>query len=223
MKISIQFFGVSKGGAGGPSIPGGGSGENINIVDTQDIMSYRKGSDSKMEFGGEIMTGVERIYDDYPDIGVEQIQAAKLGGQDNISTLGYYDGKNVAINQNYTDINKMNSVYDAAVQQGFHPSRGDKSGTEAVTIHEMGHALADHIGKKMGAKDIDAASKKIVKQAYKNSGASGGTLAFAAEISGYAQKNFAECVAEAVADYYCNGSKASGSSKAIMAVIEQYK
>lgn len=222
MNIGIQFFGGRGAGSGGPSL-GMGGGENVNVIDTEDMMSYRKGSDAAMEFGGEAMSGVQRIYDDFPDIGVEQIQAAKLGGKDNVNVLGFYDGSNVAINQNYTDTGKMNAAYDKAVQSGFHPPRGDKSGTEAVAIHEMGHALTDHVGQKMGVNGIDESAKKIVDTAYKNTNSSGGTKAFAGKISGYAQQSYAECVAEAVADFYCNGSKASKESKAIVDVMRQYR
>lgn len=42
---------------------------------------------------------------------------------------------------------------------------------------------------------------------------------FAKKISGYAQYNFAECVAEAVSDWYCNGGKAKKESRAVMAVL----
>lgn len=223
MNIGIQFFGGRGAGSGGPSLGGSGGGNNVNIIDTEDMLSYRKRNDSTMEFGEQTMTGVAQVYDDFPDIGVEQVQAAKLGGKDNVEVLGYYDGKNVAINQNYTDTAKMNGAYDRAVQSGFHPSRGDKSGAEAVALHEMGHALTDHIGKKMGASGIDDASQKIVEQAYKNAKGRGGTKAWAKEISGYATHSFAECVAEAVADYYCNGSKANKNSLAVMAVINNYK
>ena len=117
----------------------------------------------------------------------------------------------------------MNDTYDAAVKSGYHPSRGNKSGTEAVTYHEMGHALTDSIAKKMGVKDLDAASKKIVNDAYKASGGKGGTKAWAGKISKYAQDNFAECVAEAVSDWYCNGNKARSNSKAIMTQLKKYK
>lgn len=49
-----------------------------------------------------------------------------------------------------------------------------------------------------------------------------GTKAWAGKISGYAQDSWAECVAEAVSDYYCNGSKAHANSKAIMAELRKY-
>lgn len=65
-------------------------------------------------------------------------------------------------------------------------------------------------------------SATIVQNAYKKSGLKGGNRALAAQISGYAHKNYAECVAEAVADYYCNGRKASNASKLIVAELKSY-
>ena len=116
----------------------------------------------------------------------------------------------------------MNTVYDKSVESGYHPSRGNKTGVEAVTYHEMGHAITDHIAGKMGVKDLDAASKKVVNNAYKATKGKGGTKAWAKKISGYATDSFAECVAEAVADVYCNGNKAHKHSKAIFAELKKY-
>ena len=116
----------------------------------------------------------------------------------------------------------MNDTMDRAAQQGFHPSRGNKSGTEAVALHEGGHALTDYLAQKNGYPGLHAFSEKVVKDAYKNSGAKGGTSKFAGSISKYAQKNYAETVAEATADWYCNGNKASRASKAIMSELKKY-
>lgn len=120
------------------------------------------------------------------------------------------------LNQNFTNVDKMNSVYDNGVAQGFHPSRGDRTGTEAVALHEMGHAVTDHIAQRGWGTDIDSAAKTIVDYAYEGSNGKGGTKKWAGKISKYAQKNNAECVAEAFADYYCNGNKAKRQSKAIV-------
>lgn len=149
------------------------------------------------------------------------IDAAVLGGKDKENVLGFYGQGTLGMNENFTDVDKMNRVYDGS--GNFHPPRGNKSGTEAVTYHELGHALTDAIGKKYGLGDIDKAAATIVKNAYKKSGMKGGNRALAAKISGYAQKNYSECVAEAVADWYCNGNKASGASKLIMAELRSYK
>lgn len=203
-----------------------GSGKNVNIVNETDVWSYRHNPDNA-PFVDEINTGVLAVQDDFKDVmeTVYHVNAAELGGLDKQSTLGYWDpmNKTLALNQNFTDVDKMNKVYDESVKSGYHPGRGDKTGTQAVALHEMGHALTDHIAQKMGVASLDDAAQQIVNAAYKASHATGGTKAWAGKISGYAQESYAECVAEAVADYYCNGNNASAVSKAIMSQMNKYK
>lgn len=210
----------------GPSL-GGGSGKNVNIIDQLDIWSYRHNPNNEPMFEA-IISGVRKMDDDFPGLmtdTVNSVNAATLGGADKQNTLGFYDpvAKTVALNDNYTDIDKMNKVYDASVASGYHPPRGNLTGTEAVTLHEMGHALTSHVADKMGVSNFDEASKRIVDAAYANSKGTGGTKAWAGKISGYAQSSNAECIAEAVADWYCNGAKASSQSKAIMAELKKYR
>lgn len=221
IELNLQYFGGR--GSGGPSLGNGGGG-SINIKSETDVWSYRhkKGNEA---FVDSINSSVSDIENDFPGLmqSVRSVNSAELGGADKQSTLGFYGDGRVSINANYTDINKMNNVYDASVKTGYHPSRGNKNGTEAVAYHEMGHALTDHLKAKTGSKNLDEASKKIVNDAYKASGGKGGTKKWAGEISKYAQESFAECVAEAVADHYCNGNKASAQSKAIWAELIKYK
>ena len=223
IRLDLQLFGGRGSGSGGESLASG-SGEKINIKSETDVWSYRHNAGNE-PFVDKINSSVRDMADDFPGLmnDVKEVNSAELGGKDKTQTLGYYGGGKVALNSNYTNVEKMNNVYDQAVKSGYHPSRGIKTGTEAVTYHEMGHALTDHVAKKMGAKDLDAGAKKIVDNAYKASGGKGGTKAWAGKISGYAQKNYAECVAEAVTDCYCNGKKASKQSKAIFAELKKYK
>lgn len=223
MEMILQFFGGRGSGSGGGESLSNGSGKPINIKSTTDVWSFRHNPNNE-PFVDAINSSVRDMADDFPGLmrDVNTVDSAELGGLDRTQTLGFYGDGQVAINANYTNIDKMNAVYDKAVKSGYHPSRGDKSGTEAVTYHEMGHALTDSLAKKMGAKNLDAASKKIVNDAYKASGGKGGTKAWAGKISKYAQENYAECVAEAVSDWYCNGKKASLNSKAIMTQLKKY-
>lgn len=223
IELNLQLFGGN--GSSGPSLGSGGGGLNPNDIKSEtDVWSYRhrKGNEA---FVDEINTGVGRIQSDFPDLmdTVNTVNTAELKGAAKQGVLGFYGGGTVALNQNYTDINKMNSVYDASVKSGFHPSRGSRTGTEAVALHETGHALTDHIGKKMGARNMDDAAKKIVDKAYKDSKGKGGTKAWAKKISGYATESNAECIAEAVADWYCNGRKSAKESQAIIKVLKSYK
>lgn len=221
IKYNLQFFGGN--GSGGPSLGNGGGG-NVNVKDEMDVWSYRHNKNNE-NFVDAINGGVRTIQNDFPDVmnTVNTVTAAEFGGADKLNTLGAYGSGGLMMNRNFTNVQKMNAVYDQSVKTGYHPSRGNKSGTEAVAIHEMGHALTDHIKSKVGAKNLQDASKKIVNDAYKASNGKGGTKAFAGKISKYAQDSYAECVAEAVADWYCNGKKASTSSKAIMAQLKKYK
>lgn len=68
---------------------------------------------------------------------------------------------------------------------------------------------------------MDVAAERIVKNAYKNSRKKGGIKKWAQRISGYATESNSECIAEAVADYYCNGSGASASSHAIVRELKR--
>lgn len=220
--FNLQLFG-GRGSSSGESLASGGGG-SVNIVDETDVWSYRHNPNNQ-DFVDQINGSVATMQNDFPDLmnDVNTVSAAKFGGADRLNTLGCYGQGGVSINRNYTDVQKMNNVYDKAVASGYHPSRGNKTGVEAVTYHEMGHALTDHIAKKMGVNNLDESSKKIVNDAYKASKGKGGTKAWAGKISGYAQQNFAECVAESVADWYCNGNKAKSQSKAIMAELKKYK
>lgn len=225
MEMRLQFFGGrGSNSSGGASLPGKGKGLSPNSISKEvDVWSYRHNKNNE-PFVDAMNTAARRMSDDFPGLmdTVEQVNAGTLKGAAARSVLGYYGGGRVALNTNYTNVDKMNSTYDAAVKSGYHPSRGNKSGTEAVMYHEMGHALTDHIKNKVGASNLDTASKKIVNDAYKASNGKGGTLAWAGKISGYAKESFAECVAEAVSDWYCNGNKAKSQSKAIMKQLKSY-
>lgn len=207
----------------GPALGNGGN-QNINIVSETDVWSYRHRQGNE-PFVDAINSGVRTIEDDFPGLmaDVNTVAAATLGGANKRNILGYYSrgDKTIALNNNYTDVDKMNSVYDRSVRTGFHPSRGGKTGTEAVALHETGHALNDHIAQKMGV-DMDTAAQNIVNSAYASSNGRGGTKAWAGGISKYAQQSNTECIAEAVADWYCNGSNSSAQSKAIMSELRRY-
>lgn len=214
------------GGRGGSSGMGGGSGENVNIIETGDIWTYRHNPNNE-PFVDAINEGARKIQDDFEDLMTEslnEIHVAQLGGEDKQTILGFYErtGKLLALNANFTNIDKMNSVYDQATEQKFHPSRGNLTGTEAVALHELGHALNDHIAKKMGL-DMDVAARKIFEAAYRATKGKGRYQDWAGQISGYAKKNYAETIAEAVSDYYCNGNNAHPHSVAIMRELMKYK
>lgn len=203
---------------------GGSPGGNVNVQSQLDVWSYRHNPNNE-PFVDQINESVRQMEGDFPGLmsEVSAVNAATLGGADAETVLGFYStgDRSVNMNTNYTDPNKMNMVYDDSVKSGFHPPRGDKTGTQAVTYHETGHALTGVLADRMGISDFDQASKQIVDNAYRTSGGKGGTHKWAGGISGYAQESNAECIAEACADWYCNGGKAKPQSKAIMAEMRR--
>lgn len=194
----------------------GGKDKDIKILSAEDVWSYRHRQKNE-RYVDAINSGVRTIADDFPNVmnDVNTVDTATFGGRDGGSVLGVWSpaDKQLAIAKKYTDVDRMDRVYDSGGD--FHPSRGNKTAVEAVTLHEMGHALTDHLAAKTG-KDFDGVAKDIVTNAYKNSGARRSMRSWARGISGYATDSNAECIAEAVSDWYCNGSNANSASKAIM-------
>ena len=137
------------------------------------------------------------------------------------NVLGYYGNDKIAMNQRFMrNPTATNNAYDACVASGYHPSRGNKSGIEAVAAHEYGHALNDRIAQSMGV-SLDQAATNIVKEARKGT-KHRGVVQLANAISRYATTSNAEAIAEAFADVYCNGSSAKAESRAIMGVVNKY-
>lgn len=208
-------------GGRGSSSGGGGNllgrqGQTGKVSNVRDMISERSKRQTETD---DVLSVARRMTGLFgADNAINQFQIAKVGG----GTMAYYDaGGNIALNEKYMDAAGMDSAYDAAVKSGFHPSRGNKSGIQAVASHEYGHALTDAVATKMGLggfNGIEEASRRIVERARQKT-SHRTNMSFAKKISGYAQYNFAECVAEAVSDWYCNGSKANKESRAIMAVL----
>ena len=214
-----------RGASGGGGALGGSSGRNVDMGDALDVWSYRHNPNNQ-PFVDSINESVRAIQNDFPDImnNVYTVNATEFKGADRTQVLGCYSYRNdgygeLHMNKEYTDVGLMNATYDASVKSGFHPSRGSKNGTEAVALHEMGHALNNHLAQKMGAKSMDDAAKQIVTRAANNIKVKNHTD-FAKTISGYAKESYAECIAEAVADVYCNGKNAARASRAIMDVMK---
>lgn len=208
-----------RGASSGGGSFGKGGGRNVEILSTTSMVSAREGKGAEVDQALQVARDIQNQY----GINVEDLQIATLGGKDQ-GTMAYYDANgNLAYNESYFDAQKMNGVYDATVNSGFHPSRGNKTGIEAVVSHEMGHALTDEIGKKMGlgSWQLDEVADRVLKQASKNAGYKS-SYKLASKVSGYATDSKAEALAEAFADVFCNGSKASKESQAIVNVMNSY-
>ena len=217
LKLDLQFFG----GRGARSSGGGRGGDAGldagDIVGTKSFMSERGNYDAD-----DVLQAFKDVSDEYGYI-VEDIEIAELTGK-GADVLAYYDGANVAFNQSYLKGDTMNRAYDACVESGFHPGRGNKTALQAVAAHELGHGLTDAVAVKMGlngARKIDTAATNIVNEARKST-KHRGVVQMASKISKYATYSNAEAVAEAIADVYCNGKKARSESRAIVAVVNKY-
>ena len=216
IEMNLQLFG------GRGSSSGGGGGGASGGLDPADIVSTTSliSASGKAREIGETLNVLRDVYQDYGlDVTDAQIATLKGKGQ---SAMAYYDSAgNLAINENYFSSKRMDAAYDKCGD--FHPSRGNKTGIEAVTAHEMGHRISEEVGVKMGLGNwqLDKASNDIVRKAAKASGYKG-TKDFRAKISGYSKQSNAEAVAEAFADVYCNGSKAKKESRAVVNVINTY-
>ena len=203
---------------------GGGRGLGEPPGEKSDLVSMRETKRAEVD---DVLTVSKAVTDQYGSGAVvEQFQVAKFrkGSADDRGCIAYYDGANIAFNDRFFDGGKLDSAYDDCVRSGFHPSRGSKSGTEAVAAHEYGHALTAVAAERMGLNPrmgLDSAAARIVKE---SKTASGHTRVgdIAAAISGYARTSYAETIAEAFADVYCNGSRAKRESRAVVGAMNQY-
>ena len=164
---------------------------------------------------------VTRTLKDFQDkYGLEYSNTRIANMKRGTGVLAYYDGEGIAINNEYLNSKTMNEAYQKCVASGFHPSSGSKTGMEAVVSHELGHAINGLIVDRMGT-SLHASADRIVNEAMKKTKHKS-VSTFQSKISGYAKQNYAETVAEAMADCYCNGKKAKSESKAIQKIVDNY-
>ena len=200
---------MAKANRGGNGGSGGGGVNPANIVSERSLISERENHREAVDDVLAVMRDVENQYGEV----VEDLLVAQLKGKD-ASVLGFHDEGYVALNEKLLGLgDQYNALYDA--QGNYHPSRGNKTGVQAVTAHEVGHYLHFVAGGRTqeGSKRV---ADDIVKVASRFSGYGNKTYQFRKSISGYAEKNNKEAVAEAFADVYCNGSKAKAESRAIV-------
>ena len=214
---------MAKGSRGGQSGRGGsGAGVNPNNIVSEEDMIVERGN-YQQEIDDVLQVSQDLLSEYGQEVPLQQFFIAQLKGKD-ANVLGYYDGANIAINQDYLNSGRMNKAYAECVKQKFHPSNGNKTAMQAVTAHEFGHAATDAVARKMGITSMNGiheASTRIVNEARKATGHRG-VVQMASKISGYATHSNAEAVAEAFCDVYCNGRKAAKESRAIVDVMNRY-
>lgn len=200
----------SSGSRSGDGFEGGGGGVNQNDIISERDMIVERGQNT--DAVDEVLSVSQEMLNIYgQQVPLEQFLIAKM--KPSASSMAYYDGSNIAVNEKYMNSKTMNSAYDACGK--FHPSRGNKTGMQAVVAHEFGHALSDAVGRKLGGKGIDGASLEVMRRASKQLGAKNAG-AVARKISGYAKTSAAEAVAEAFADVFCNGKNAKKESRTVI-------
>lgn len=191
----------------------GKGGDAGKVTDVQDMLSQRSTKEAEVD---EVMAVAQRMNNLFGEGDkIQQYQTANMTG----NAMAYYDtAGNIAINNRYMNNAGVDKAMDVASKNRFHPDRGNKSGMQALASHEYGHALSDRVAQRLGSPDIETASREIVNRARAKTGHKT-NMGFAEKISGYATYNFAECVAEATSDWYCNGSKAKKESRAVVSVM----
>ena len=206
------------GGRGANDTKGMGGGVNPDdIISEKNMISEREGRRDSVD---RTLTVLRDIQDRY-GVNVDTVLSELKPGASNV--MGYYspDSDVLGINNDYFNESTMNESYDRCVKTGYHPGRGDKTGLEAVTAHELGHKLTQEVANRHGLVGIDDAAGRIMKTAARKLGSK--TIeAVRSKISGYAKDSDAESVAEAFADVYCNGNKASSASIAVVDALDYH-
>lgn len=129
------------------------------------------------------------------------------------SVLGAYGGNTLYMNERYVKNANLTEAMKRGADSGFHPGIGNKTGAEAVASHEIGHRLGEIAARKAGISERELVGRAATKVGIK-------TENMAGHISKYARSNYSETIAEASADVFCNGKKASRASKAIMKEVK---
>lgn len=211
-------------GADGGNL-GGGGGSSINVISETDLWDYRHKKENE-RYVDNINEVIRDVTEEYHALegGIYEVTMGKFEGKDKYQTLAFWSegGKKLCFNQNFGDVDKVQKAYDESVEQGFHPSRGNKTGEQAIALHELGHSLTGAIATKWG-KTYEKTARSIVDEARRTmSGKHKGSLSMAKCISDYATHSNEECIAEAFADVKCNGRKAKAESKAIVKILDKY-
>lgn len=189
----------------------------FDILGTEDMVSMREsGKQQEVDEALNVMRDMQNKYGTV----VESLDVATLKeSKSDVMAYCSEEGR-IGVNKKYFNAQQMTNAYDSCTAHGFHPSRGNKTGTEATIAHEYGHHLTFTAAKKHNLSS-DAMAKKICNEARKES-KSRGVVIMANKISRYASASNHETIAEALSDVYCNGSRAKRESKAVVNALDRY-
>ena len=205
---------------GGNRGGGGGGGVLEPEGATRSLISERETKTREVD---NVLTVLRDMADEY---GIRTDTRLSEQGK---STYAYFTPAfdRIVFNDRYFDTQNLNRMYDNDVSQSYHPSRGNKTGLEAIIAHEFGHKITAEASQAQYGTPyrLDEVSQRIVNQAWKNIKANNSTDItrkgdFISSISGYARHSAPETVAEAVADVYCNGNNANVGSREIVSVLK---
>ena len=200
--------------AGGGAGPFGGGMDNQNTtatVKSSHPLTDEIGKKGGGNFANEIMNTRDEMEREYGSaVNGMSLYAATFNQR---GVLGAYGGDALYMNQRYIRNANLTAAMQASAQTGFHPGIGNRTGAEAVAAHEIGHRLGEIAAAKAGGTQRDIVARAAKKVGIK-------TEDMAGHISKYARSNYGETIAEASADVFCNGAKASKASLAIMAEIK---
>lgn len=186
-------------------------------------------------------SGIEFIMNEFPQLknGAVQFMYALT---DNESNARAYASASLAGKMNlnptkFADRAAVMAKYENDVKNGFHP---DGTTASQIAVHEAGHLIeralvyknighgTDYMTKveRVQAWNKSKFATKVITEAARaaKKTASGKGLTneqLVAQVSRYATKNRSEALAECVADYHANGSKAKALSVAVWNVLKK--
>ena len=110
---------MGRGSSGGGAGLGGGGGHDVTPISSRNLISEREGNPQEVD---EVLSVLKDINDQYG----YTIYDANVVDIGNSTAIAYYElgTDNIAVNQNYFDVAKMNDAYDRSVATRFHPGRG---------------------------------------------------------------------------------------------------
>lgn len=195
--------------------------QTYNVDMTDDV--------KKLDFKAvaESTKGIETVLDEFP-----QAKGSFTGmytSKHGVMSVGYTG--NVSFNPSF--YHKYSVVDNAmsSVARGFHPANNSVLTTGS---HEAGHILElalldkkglDPIMKVLAYNDCSEA-KRVVSEACKAAkktpeGKGKRVAQLISDVSGYAQQNRSECLAECVADYVANGKNSSILSREVWKILKR--